>query len=107
MNKIGVPGCLTTMDGSHITCLNDPMSGEVYEHFVLKPVIGNCVFMGDVMYGKGAEELPIGEDGKSKLICRVLAVADMSRVQEIHGRLGRRNKKIPLLVGHWYRVHYD
>lgn len=100
------PGCLLTAERDFISCLNDPMTGEVFEHFRTRQKIGDCVAMGFAQHDN-EEDLPTGENGLTRLVCRILAEADMNRLRAIHARLRPENRGLPLLIGYWYRVLYD
>lgn len=103
-NDIERPGVLLDAANKFVTCMNDPMTGEVYESFDRRHAINDVVFMGYITH-EDHGEAPTG-DGQSKLFCRVLAMADPNRLKDIYTRLRKENQK-PMSGFNWYLVHYD
>lgn len=101
---IKAAGCMVTMDRKFICIINNTFTGEVFKHFVGVMKIGEVVFTGYCKHE--LEGLPVGENGLSKLFCRVLAEATMDQVEEVWRKIPK-HERMPLLLGRWYRVHYD
>jgi hypothetical protein len=106
--KIKLVGNLLEPDRTLTSCVSDCITGEVYECFRSPQRIGDCIFMGFMVPDRPskATELPTGKDGRSKLFCRILAPADMRRVESILSQIPKISRK-PLKLGHWYKVLYD
>lgn len=111
VGKIKEVSSILEPDYSLTSCVVDHITGEVFECFRSPQKLWDCMFMGYAVpdeTGGDPEmaELPINEDGRSALYCRVLESADMDKVKSIHKRLPKRIRK-PLKLGFWYRVIYD
>lgn len=88
-----------------MTCMNDPFTGEVFESLMSSPAVGDILFMGYTTHDN-PDDVPLGENGLTKLYCRVLGAADTNSVKAMHSRLPKRYRK-PLSTFKWWRVLYD
>lgn len=99
-----LPKCMFNEARTEVTNVRDPMTGEVFEAVLFPWPPGEILFMGYCKHE--GDEVPLGDNGLTRLYCRVLGPADKGRVENIHRRLPKRYR-LPLSNLKWIQVHYD